>query len=211
MAWRASAPRIFLKTADSTPQQGTFLKKHAPRGSRAREVLEEYVDAGESLWFNNYLRGLRMNDLSKAGKEELRKKTTVLNKLIRAAPVSQRSLVLFRAISQNAPALQKYARGTHADFLNKGILSTSVTYAGARDFLDDGDTCCMLVMLIPKGARMLEVLDASVWAEEGEILLPHGSIFKVMHTAVVQKVITYYCVLVLQTRTSSPTTSPPTK
>lgn len=131
-------------------------------------------------------------------KSDLRRKTTVLNKLIRAAPVSQRPLVLFRAIAQSAPALQKYARGTDADFLNKGILSTSVTYAGARDFLDEGDTCCMLVLLVPKGTRMLEVLDNSVWAEEGEVLLPHGSNFKVVHTAVIDEITTYYCVLVSQ-------------
>ena len=45
---------------------------------------------------------------------------------------------------------------------------------------------------------MLEVLDNSAWSEEAEVLLPHGSRFKVQKTSTVNGVKTFYCVLTAQ-------------
>ena len=56
----------------------------------------------------------------------------------------------------------------------------------------------MLVILVPKGTHMLEVLDNSAWSEESEVLLPHGSQFKVVRTSTVDEVTTFYCILVGQ-------------
>lgn len=198
MAWRSQAPAAFKKAGAAIPQQAEFLKAAAPFGSRAQQVLDDYVNAGESLWFNNYLRGLNMDGVSEAYKREYRSKTTVLNGLIHAAPVSKRTLVLFRAISKDAPKLQRYARGDEADFLNRGIISTSILYDAALTFLEEGDACCLLVILVPKGTHMLEVLDNSAWSEESEVLLPHGSQFKVVRTSTVNEVTTFYCILVGQ-------------
>ena len=106
--------------------------------------------------------------------------------------------MLFRAIAQDAPRLRRYARGDAADFLSSGIVSTSVSYDVALEFVEPGETCCLLVLLVPAGARMLEILGASGWPEEREVLLPHGCAFEVERTAVVGGVVTYYCVLVAQ-------------
>ena len=150
------------------------------------------------MWFNNYLRGINMEGISEKDKKEYRRKTSILNKLINKAPVSKRTLVLFRAISEGAPKLQKYAKGEEADFLNRGIISTSIVYDAAITFLDEGAACCMLAILVPKGTHMLEVLDNSAWSEESEVLLPHGSRFKVVKTSIVNGVKTFYCILVSQ-------------
>lgn len=196
-SWMAVAPAAFRKAEAYSPkasQRHLALIREAHPATRA--VLEDYVNAGESLWLNNYLRGLRMDELSDADKQKLREKTQQLDALIRAAPPSKKSHVLFRAIGSNVPALEAYAHGADADFLSKGIVSMSVSFDAARAFLEDNETCCMLVLLLPKGTRMLEVLETSAWAEEGEVLLPHGSKFKVMRTAEVEGVTTYYCKLV---------------
>jgi hypothetical protein len=198
MAWRDAAPRAFLTAEAPTPQQGDYLARRAPPGSAARRVLDEYVDNGDSLWINNYLRGVRLSELSAASKAQLRASTRVLGRLIEDAPRSRTRLVLFRAVAQDAPRLQRYARGDEADFLNKGIVSASASYDVALGFVEPGEACCLLVLLVPAGARLLEVLDESGWPEEREVLLPHGSTFKVERTAVVRGVVTYYCLLVAQ-------------
>lgn len=180
------------------PQQATFLKRAAPVGSRAHTVLDDYVNGGESLWLNNYLRGLHMEDLPDGAKKELRKKSAVLNKLIYSAPVSRHRMLLFRAIAEDAPRFQNYNMGDDADFMNKGLISTSTSYESASTFLEEDESCCMLVILAPIGTHMLEILDNSVWSEEAEVLLPHGSRFKVQKTSRVDGIKTFYCILTSQ-------------
>ena len=201
MAWRNNAPAAFRIPQTSTPQQTRFLMNNAPVGSRERDLLHDYVNGGESLWFNNYLRGIHLGELSADDKRKLKQKTTILNKLIYRAPVSRHKMVLFRAISTDAPKFQSYKRSDDADFVNKGIISTSLSYDAAREFLEEGETCCMIAILVPKGTHMLEVLNASAWTEEQEVLLPHGSRFKVITTREVDGIETYYCALISQTRT----------
>jgi hypothetical protein len=200
MAWRAAAPAAFRTPRPSTPQQSRFIEMNAPIGSRERDVLLEYVSGGESLWFNNFLRGIHMEELSADEKSELKRKTTILNKLIYSAPVSKHKLVLFRAISQDAPKFRFYKTSDDADYVNKGMISTSISYGAAKKFLEKDETCCMIVILIPKGAHMLEVLDNSVWNEEKEVLLPHGSRFKVVTARQVEGIETFFCALISQTR-----------
>ena len=198
MAWRATAPAIFRKASPFVPQQGRFFETAAPIGSREYELFDDYVNGGESLWFNNYLRGINLENISERDRNEYKKKTSTINKRIRAAPRSRQNIVLFRAIAQHAPQLQHYKKGDDADFLNKGIISTSISYTAAASFLEADETCCMLVILIPSGSRFLEVLERSGWDEEAEILLPHGSQFKVLRSSTVETITTYYCIIITQ-------------
>ena len=198
MAWRHEAPARFKEAQPIIPQQTRFLKDAAPFGSPQQEVLDDYVNGGESLWFNNYLRGINMEGISDDYKKEYKRKTSLLNKLIHKAPVSKRKMVLFRAIPEGTPKLQTYSKGEEADFLNRGIISTSTSYDAAMTFLEQGDACCMLVILVPNGTHMLEVLENSAWSEESEIMLPHGSRFKVAKTSIIGGIETFYCKLVDQ-------------
>lgn len=198
MSWRKDAPVFFLRVEKPVPQQKEYIRRVAPFSSHNFRLLEEYVSAGESLWFNNYLRGVNMEELNASQKRILRNKTASLNKLIHDAPVSARKMVLFRGISPDATKFQKYRRGDDADFMNSGIVSTSVSYEAARQFIEDDDTCCMIIILIPAGTHMLEILDNFAWSEEKEVLLPHGSRFKAIKTHVVNGITTFYCVLTSQ-------------
>lgn len=165
---------------------------------KQKMLLEDYTDGGESLWINNYLRGIHLQSLSKTDKTVLRRKARTLNKLIRNAPPSPHKMILFRSIAQGAPRHQVYHRFSEAEFLSKGIISTSVSYKAALEFIEEGEDCCMLVILVPGGTKMLQVLDASAWSEEKEVLLPHGQTFKIVKEARIKGVKTYYCVLVRQ-------------
>lgn len=82
--------------------------------------------------------------------------------------------------------------------MNKGLISTSTSYESASTFLEEDESCCMLVILAPIGTHMLEILDNSVWSEEAEVLLPHGSRFKVQKTSRVDGIKTFYCILTSQ-------------
>ena len=196
--WREHAPAAFKRAKPLPAFQGAFLKERATPAQRA--VLSDYTDAGESLWINNYLRGRHLDDLSEGARRELRRQASHLNNLIRAAPRSPHASVVFRAVAQDSPQRQFYAKGDEAEFLSRGITSTSASYLAARDFMEDDETCCMLVLLLPKGTRMLQVMDESAWAQEQELLLPHGSTFRVVETAELDGVQTFYCALVTQRR-----------
>lgn len=165
---------------------------------REREVLSDYVDGGESLWITRYFRGTHMDELSDAEKKELRGNARMLNRAIRRAPVSSTSFVLFRAVSQDLPKQQFYKARDAADFINRGIISTSISYASASTFLEPDEKCCMLVILVPKGTLMLQVLDHSAWAEEKEIMLPHGNEFRIAKTCMIDGVRHMYCYLAKQ-------------
>ena len=130
----------------------------------------------------------------------LKKKSRILNKLIRQAPTSPKPMVLFRAIETSVPNKKTnlYKRGDHAEFLSRGLVSTSTSYKQAFDFLEKGETCCMLVLLVPKGTKMLLILERSEFAYEQEVLLAHGQKFQILKTIKLNGITTYYCVLVGQ-------------
>lgn len=199
--WQAEAPKKYISASqhELLRFQTFYLKKHAAPGSAAHRVLTDYTDAGESLWINNYLRGIHMDELSEANKKELRRSARILNNLIRDAPPSPQDTVLFRAIDTQVPRRQIYKTGDEAEFLFNGLISTSVSYDAAASFVEDDQTCCMLIMYIPKGTKMLQVMDASVWSNEKEVLLPHHSRFHIDAIAYVNGIKTYFCRLVEQT------------
>lgn len=185
-AWMLHAPLEFLKAGKDLPAfQANYILNQAT--SSQKRVLSDYVDGGESLWINNYMRGVRMDEVPEEGKKVLRAKARSLNSMIRNAPKSPFPVILFRGIDFQARQDKKTRQ-----FSNKGIMSTSLSYGVAKDFVE-GQTCCMLVILVPKGSRMLQVLDLSAWSEEKEVLLPHGNKFLVMKTVVVDGILTHFC------------------
>jgi len=191
-AWMLHSPLEFLKARRDIPAfQANYI--HSQATSSQKRVLSDYVDGGESLWINNYLRGVRMDEVPEEGKNVLRAKAKGLNSMIRNAPKSPSSCILFRGISPDLQTqFQDQEQQKKKQFSNKGIVSTSLSYEVAKDFVE-GQSCCLLVILVPKGSRMLQVLDQSAWSEEKEVLLPHGNEFVVMKTAVVEGVLTHFC------------------
>ena len=158
MSWRQDAPATFLRVDKPVPQQTNYIRRIAPFNSHNFRLLDDYVNAGESLWFNHYLRGVNMQDLTASQKRILRNKTASLNKLIHDAPVSRRKMVLFRGMSIGAPKFQNYRRGDEADFMNSGIVSTSVSYEAPSQSIENEDTYCMIVILIPTGQHLLVIM-----------------------------------------------------
>jgi hypothetical protein len=194
--WQDKAPRIYLKKRKLALFQKEYLQHATPA---ARKALADYTDAADSLWINNYLRGIHMEDLTEANKDKLRHSARILNSLIRDAPVSPYSVVLFRAINESAPRKQLYNTNDDAEFLFNGLVSTSVSFDAAASFVEDDQTCCMLVLYIPSGSKMLQVYDASAWADEKEVLLPHHSRFHVDKIDKINGITTYFCRMVEQT------------
>lgn len=200
VSWQGGAPPLFREAKWETPMQAGYLERAKREGNTAAlKVLAEYA-GGQSLWLNNYLRGLHMGALPRDAKRRLEEEAQRLGKLIKDAPRSTRNVVVFRAISEGAPSrqFQNYRRGDDADFLSRGIVSTSVNAENAWQFLEEGDRCCFLVLLLPKHTAMLEVLEASLFDYEKEVLLPHGSKFKIMSSTVIDGITVFYCALVGQ-------------
>lgn len=198
--WKHHAPRVF--TLFSRPLeyfQENYLEKRAPPNSNERNALSQYIDNGDSLWINNYLRGMHMQELKDDDIKKLSDMSSVLNRLVYDAPTSPHTTFLFRGIAQNAPRQTFYTKMAEAEFLTRGILSTSISYKSALKFVEYDETCCLLVLLVPKGTHMLQILDkASIWPAEREVLLPHRSVFKIFKTATINGIKTYYCYLHMQ-------------
>ena len=196
VAWEQHAPQNFKIVSYTDPAQIAYLQT---LDGRRQIALKEYT-GGESLWFNNYLRGIRLHELNNDARAQLKRKVNALNSLISNAPISKKNMIVFRAVSEDTPSLgfQNYRKGDDADFLSKGLVSTSLSAGAAWNFLEEGDTCCFLVLLLPKGTKMLNVMPTSQFDYEKEILLPHGSKFKIMKDATINGIKTFYCALVGQ-------------
>lgn len=139
--------------------------------------------AGQSMSF--YLKG----DASKFPKNpnlmtiEHANKANTLNTLIQQAPPSPVDLVLFRGVDTGDPLVHSFDENApYVDFLKIGLFSTSYVKQEAINFLTEGDSCCLCVLLCPAGTRCLCVDSRSAWSDEREIMLPSGNLFRLQHS-----------------------------
>ncbi len=149
-------------------------------------LLDYCGDGAQSAQMSFYLKGMR-DKFSKPPDRttiQIANKANTLNTLIQQAPPSPVDLVLYRAVDANdsrVAGMDESAK--HVNFLKLGLLSTSYEKQDAIDFLDDGEACCLCVLLCPAGTRCLLVDSISAWAEfEHEVILPSGNLFRLQHS-----------------------------
>lgn len=154
-----------------------------------RMTLLDYCgDGSQSTSMSAYLKGMtdKFSDVPASLATRIANKANTLNTLIQQAPPSPVELVLYRAVDvprTGPPSFPFDERAPHVDFLKLGLLSTSYVKQDAIDFLDDGEPCCLCVLLCPVGTRCLLVDALSAWAEsEHEVILPSGNLFRLQHS-----------------------------
>lgn len=182
-------PFIPVKMNDLTPKE--------------QEALNMYT-GGESLWINNFLREHNLGELNTRQKEQLRNYTVHLNNIINKAPRSTKDTIVYRGAEAMDEKWKRLNKGDDLLFTQKGLISTSFNKDVALDFIEDDSPCCLLVLRLPKNTKGLYISSQSAFSDldEDELLLPHGSRFRVSRRMTKQyganKIITYYADLISQ-------------
>ena len=96
-----------------------------------------------------------------------------INYIINKAPRTTEEMTLYRG------TLDPYFTNKKGEWVSPITVSTSLSEEIAREFMDKVKKCCLKIIKIPKGTRMLYVEPVTVIEEEQEVLLPSGSKFKV--------------------------------
>ena len=180
-----------------------YLEEALNRSKDAKKALSDYVDGGESLWFNRHLRNEGCQGLSAGSRAKLAEQTSVLNALIYAAPPLDDDIVVYRgttieclfATSDGVAPSWSFV----GEMLSRGVLSTSTLRSQARDFVDDDANCCLFVIRLPRGTRALYVVSTSAWAMEEEVMLPHGTQIRIDGKDTRDGLVTFYGTVVSQT------------
>ena len=94
-----------------------------------------------------------------------------IDSLFEMVPPIEKDIVVYRGVTKR-----------HSFGILNGYISTSYDYDTAMDFTDrytDNDHCCIFVITIPSGSKVLPIEDVSANRSEGEILLPRSGFFEV--------------------------------
>ncbi len=103
----------------------------------------------------------------------IRKIQDDINYIINKAPKTKEKMTLYRG------TLDPYFKNNKGEWISPIVVSTSLREELAREFMDKVKRCCLKIINIPKGTRMLYVEPLTVIEEEQEVLLPSGSKFSV--------------------------------
>lgn len=131
------------------------------------DALQAYADDTPPA-INYILRGMDFSGKLYPGEREL---FEALIKLVYNAPKVDRDMILYRGVIENE------AIDYTSDFIDLGIISTSLCREEAEKFTRDGKY--LLEITVPKGVRMicvdiLEEITGIRLHEEGECVLPPG-------------------------------------
>lgn len=105
---------------------------------------------------------------------------------------------LFEDVPETSHPIVVYRGVTKHDFgILTGYISTTYDYDTALSFADDKNQCCIFVISVPKGAKVLPVEDISVNPTEGEVLLPRSGNFVATRSSFAEGMEKFYLDLVL--------------
>jgi len=147
-----------------------------------REALDNYTASGHSS-INKTLRGAPPPPPSPERAEKARVEAEQINGAIRAAPAIEESVIVYRGIGDGAEARFNDAK-VGATFVDKGIVSTSLSLDTARKFGEMGTLGTprtLLEIRVPGGSNALSVsaFKGREWMEH-ELLLPSATKFTVV-------------------------------
>ena len=89
-----------------------------------------------------------------------------LDALFKSVPAIEDEIIVYRGVTRK-----------HDFGILTGFVSTTYNYDTAISFADDKTQCCIFIITIPIGTKVLPVEDISMNPTEGEILLPRSGNF----------------------------------
>ena len=110
-----------------------------------------------------------------------------LDSIFRDIPPIEEEFVVYRGVTTK-----------HEFGVLSGFISTSYDYDTALTFASDKKQCCVLIIKVPVGAKVLPVEELSVNPTEGEILLPRSGYFEATNTTYRNGMECFYLNLLLE-------------
>lgn len=172
--------KIFTKT----------LNKHIPR-SATLEVFMELISRDYFKW-NHSDKYIVLVSLWHLMHQAIYKRTIELfqqdlTRIINMSPPLTRDIVVFRGVQNDF-----YLKGAkNGIYKNIGFVSTSLDIDKAQFFQrrKDGDLdnkCCIQRITLKKGTKVILMMSPSQYGDEKEILLNHGSTYKIVQPRVLK-------------------------
>lgn len=171
-------PENFTGRVWSKGQQGRYLRDRLKDESSAPEAsaLDHYT-GGESLYMNALQRGdpKLTGRMGKSGKKKYRKLNGHLARLIDAAPATEGDDYQF--VFRGADHGPKEGMWHKLDFTSTtSEWHTAIGFNTERGFFR---WYCMMIIRIPPGEKVLEVMGDSAFDTEDEVLINCNSCFEV--------------------------------
>jgi hypothetical protein len=176
-----------------------------------RAVLE--YTGGESVWLNKYLDRWAQIDggresveaqLTKTQQNKLKRLVQLVSAAIKKSPPSRNRVVVYKGIEDVPDEWLTVPVGRILPHTERGIVSTSFDKSMAKTFMSPSaeDRSVLLTLSLPKGTKGLFVQSVSQFEDENEVILPHGTRFRVTKRSFVlyrgRSCVHYICRLVSQ-------------
>lgn len=129
-----------------------------------KKAIQYYTDDGYDK-INNYLRYGGEKYV-----QQVYNSVKLIDNAFKNAPPLTQDVTTFRGIRSSYQI--------ESDFIEKAYTSSSVDLSVAMEF-NNKSKCCIFKILVPKGTRVLPLVDCSDNASELEVLLPKNSKFKI--------------------------------
>ena len=180
-------------------------------------AVMEYT-GGDSLWLNKYLDRWAQIDgglkdveagLTKTKQNRLKRIVQLISAAIVKSPPSTRHVTVFKGIENVPVQWLTVPVGQTLPHTERGLVSTSFDKSVGKTFMSSRvqDRSVLLTLSLPKGTRGLFVQSVSQFEDENELILPHGSRFRVTKRSFVvymgRRCVHYICRLVSQPKSLS--------
>ena len=156
----------------------------------------EYT-GGESLWLNKYLD--RWAQIDGGRENKFKRIVQLVFAAIKKSPPSRKTVVVYKGIEDVPDAWLAVPVGRLLPHTARGLVSTSFDKNMAKTFMSPNaeDRSVLLTLALPKRTRGLFVQSVSQFEDENELILPHGSRFRVTRRTFVmyrgRRCVNYIC------------------
>lgn len=144
--------------------QYEFVKERVATNPQKKKSVKEYTGEAYESINKSLLYGTKLS-----AKDQII--VNDLDEIFKRVPPLEDDILVYRGVTV------KHKFGVLA-----GFISTSYNFATAITFADKQKQCCIFIIRVPAGAKVLPVEDLSVTSNEGEILLPRSGYFEAKGT-----------------------------
>lgn len=145
--------------------QYNFVKERVVTNPQKRKSVKDYTGEAYESINKSLLYGTKLSDKNRIIINDL-------DEIFRNIPPLEDDILVYRGVTVK-----------HKFGVLSGFISTSYDISKAVTFADKQKQCCIFIIRVPAGAKVIPLEDVSITSNEGEILLPRSGYFKARGTS----------------------------
>jgi len=149
-----------MSTRSKLKPQYKFANTIASTGGRKLKSVKSYTDEAYASINNSLIYGTTLP-------KKFQEIVDDLDAIFKDIPPTREEIIVYRGVTRK-----------HEFGVLSGFVSTSYDYGTALGFADKQKQCCVFIIKVPAGAKVLPVEELSMNSREGEILLPRSGYFQ---------------------------------